>query len=337
MQVGEPARRELPTRRVTTGPGWAPPSRAPQSPIAGSGRNRPYGSRVPCVPRRWFDSTSVDDFFSRASEAEMVERRVRSRRESPRQAMVDRCGWYLERPPQRRAPVAIIDRRRHARAARCAATHAADLRASCTLAHAASCPSGGASRGGARSPTRARSGTVGRSSSRQAQRSRARRRRPRLRHGRKRRAPRRERTAIGSSNVQRRLGASADGARLEARGSRLSVKLTSAQPTCRRRRAGNHQRTASRTISSFATASTPGRGVGAGPSAESKGFEPLVPLRAHLISNQAPSATRSALHRARSSIRHPMSSPGKARPRDSRHFVRRDARSVTWDRRPQAA
>lgn len=36
--------------------------------------------------------------------------------------------------------------------------------------------------------------------------------------------------------------------------------------------------------------------------AESEGFEPPVPLRAHLISNQAPSATRSAL-RARHPIR----------------------------------
>jgi integrase len=36
--------------------------------------------------------------------------------------------------------------------------------------------------------------------------------------------------------------------------------------------------------------------------AESKGFEPLVPLQVHLISNQAPSATRSALHRRRKSI-----------------------------------
>ena len=32
--------------------------------------------------------------------------------------------------------------------------------------------------------------------------------------------------------------------------------------------------------------------------AERRGFEPLVPLRAHLISNQTPSATRSSLHRA---------------------------------------
>jgi integrase len=33
--------------------------------------------------------------------------------------------------------------------------------------------------------------------------------------------------------------------------------------------------------------------------AESKGFEPLVPLQVHLISNQAPSATRTALRRQR--------------------------------------
>src|SRR3954466_421238 len=33
--------------------------------------------------------------------------------------------------------------------------------------------------------------------------------------------------------------------------------------------------------------------------AERVGFEPTVPLRAHLISNQAPSATRSSLRRGR--------------------------------------
>ena len=41
------------------------------------------------------------------------------------------------------------------------------------------------------------------------------------------------------------------------------------------------------------------RGRRTGNSAESKGFEPLVPLRVHLISNQAPSATRTALRRER--------------------------------------
>lgn len=32
--------------------------------------------------------------------------------------------------------------------------------------------------------------------------------------------------------------------------------------------------------------------------AERRGFEPLVPSRAHLISNQEPSATRTSLHLA---------------------------------------
>ena len=42
----------------------------------------------------------------------------------------------------------------------------------------------------------------------------------------------------------------------------------------------------------------PGGGPGGSSVAESVGFEPTVPSRVHLISNQAPSATRTALRRA---------------------------------------
>jgi integrase len=55
-------------------------------------------------------------------------------------------------------------------------------------------------------------------------------------------------------------------------------------------------------------------------SAESKGFEPLVPLRVHLISNQAPSATRTALRRA--SCREPLALSSGRTPARRRHAKR---------------